>query len=88
MLYGAESKALAELLSDHAEKKILKNLLMALQDVEAGGRRRGGGGGRGQQQGGKGGGRDQASPSQSRQVRACVCFVESLLLLRRRADDC
>eukprot|EP00903_Cladosiphon_okamuranus_P014260 g13246.t1 len=72
MLYGSESRALAELLSDHPEKKNVRNLLSALQEVEAGGRRRGGNGGKGQQQGSKGGGREQAS-SQSRQV-----FVYSL----------
>ncbi|CAM9232741.1 unnamed protein product, partial [Scytosiphon promiscuus] len=44
MLYGAESKAMLEFLSDHPEKKVIRNLLTALQQVEDGGRRRGGGG--------------------------------------------
>eukprot|EP00752_Nemacystus_decipiens_P009926 g8853.t3 len=33
MLYGSDSKALAELLADHPEKKVLRNLLAALQEV-------------------------------------------------------
>lgn len=68
MLYGAESKSLQEFLADHPEKKVLRNLLTSLQQVEEGGRRKGGGG-RGQQQGK--GGRDQQAQSSShaRQVR-------------------
>ncbi|CBJ48836.1 eIF-2alpha kinase GCN2 similar to Eukaryotic translation initiation factor 2-alpha kinase 4 (GCN2-li [Ectocarpus siliculosus] len=62
MLYGAESKSLQEFLADHPEKKVLRNLLTSLQQVEEGGRRKGGGG-RGQQQGK--GGRDQQAQSSS-----------------------
>ncbi|CAB1109134.1 unnamed protein product [Ectocarpus sp. CCAP 1310/34] len=62
MLYGPESKSLQEFLADHPEKKVLRNLLTSLQQVEEGGRRKAGGG-RGQQQGK--GGRDQQAQSSS-----------------------
>ncbi|CAM9886395.1 unnamed protein product [Ectocarpus sp. 4 AP-2014] len=62
MLYGRESKALQEFLADHPEKKVLRNLLTFLQQVEEGGRRKSGGG-KGQQQGK--GGRDQQAQSSS-----------------------
>lgn len=74
MLYGAESKSMLEFLADHHEKKVLRNLLTSLQQVEEGGRRKGGGG-RGQQQGK--GGRDQHQQAQSashpRQVTVDCC---------------
>lgn len=46
MLFGGESKAVLELVSDHLEKKFLRNLFAALQEVESG-RRKGGGKGQG-----------------------------------------
>lgn len=49
MLHGAESKQVTDLVSDHDEKKFLRNLLMALQAVEDGTRR----GGKGQTRGGQ-----------------------------------
>lgn len=62
MLYGADSKAVLDFLSDHAEKKALRNLMTAFQEVE-GGRRKGGGAG------GKGGQHGKAGGGQARQVR-------------------
>lgn len=47
MLYGAESRQVVELVSEHAEKKFLRNLLTALQELDAGKRRAGKGQGKG-----------------------------------------
>lgn len=57
MLYGVESKAVLEFVTDHKEKKFLRNLLTALQELDGGKRRVGKGQGKG---------------GQSRQVSVCI----------------
>ncbi|CAN0160380.1 unnamed protein product [Laminaria digitata] len=61
MLYGGDSRAVLDLISYHVEKKCMRNLLTALQELEnEGGKRKGG---RGQQPG-----KASQGLSQSRQV--------------------
>lgn len=78
MLWGGESKAVSEVLSDHGEKKYLRNLLTALQEVEGDKRK----------QGGKG---HQGKGGQARQV--CVVgfvflFVFFVVLVRAEHLGC
>ena len=47
MLHGGDSRQVVELVSEHAEKKFLRNLLTALQELDAGKRRAGKGQGKG-----------------------------------------
>ena len=70
MLFGSESKQVLDLVSDHLEKKLIRNLLTALQDIETeGGKRKGG---KGQQPGKAGQGQ-----SQTRQVKPRVGELET-----------